>query len=408
MTVCLIYDKIEKRFYRGDFLNKLLKDRNTVRYAILAAALIFFAVRAVQMTMEISTFLAHPAATLYLLDFNFYLGSRTFIGSILTLLTEHITIGQIFAMNITVYVLSIVSYFAMGFYTFKKSVKENNDFLFLAAILFIVCPYGLLQFSNWVGTYDIYLSLFAVLCAFLTSKKGWHWLCPVICVAAIFTHYAFAFSFYPAVLAVQVYNIVTSDKKLSRILSAATGLIVSFVSAVYCGFFANSTIKMTRDELYAYMAQRLGTEVENKSYIDSYYFQDDVFGMLGGFKDSIVNKEFITNFVLYFLPVMLAFFALWTYYITRKEKKQIFSGAFFIITLAVSIGLIFTIIEAPRWQTAAVLSQFLIFFTVIKKDDPTIAGCLTKLNKKPCIIAMAAFVVLSVAASFLIEPFYGP
>lgn len=381
MTVCLIYDKIEKRFYRGDFLNKLLKDRNTVRYAVLAAALIFFAVRAVQMTMEISTFLAHPAATLYLLDFNFYLGSRTFIGSILTLLTEHITIGQIFAMNITVYVLSIVSYFAMGFYTFKKSVKENNDFLFLAAILFIVCPYGLLQFSNWVGTYDIYLSLFAVLCAFLTSKKGWHWLCPVICVAAIFTHYAFAFSFYPAVLAVQVYNIVTSDKKLSRILSAATGLIVSFVSAVYCGFFANSTIKMTRDELYAYMAQRLGTEVENKSYIDSYYFQDDVFGMLGGFKDSIVNKEFITNFVLYFLPVMLAFFALWTYYITRKEKKQIFSGAFFIITLAVSIGLIFTIIEAPRWQTAAVLSQFLIFFTVIKKDDPTILDCLAKLNK---------------------------
>ncbi len=360
------------------------------------------------MIMEVSTFLAHPAATLYLLDFNFYIGSRTFIGSILTLLTEHITIGQIFAMNITVYVLSIVSYFAMGVYTFKKSVKENNDFLFMAAILFIVCPYGLLQFSNWVGTYDIYLSLFAVLCAVLTSKKGWHWLCPMICVAAIFTHYAFAFSFYPAVLAVQIYNIVTSDKKLSRILSAATGLIVSFVSAVYCGFFANSTIKMTRDELYAYMAERLGTEVENKSYIDSYYFQDDVFGMLGGFKDSIVNKEFITNFVLYFLPVMLAFFALWAYYITRKEKKQIFSGAFFILTLGVSVALIFTIVEAPRWQTAAILSQFLIFFTVIKKDDPAILDCLEKLNKKPYIIAMAAFVVLSIAASFLIEPFYGP
>ena len=389
-------------------MNKLIKDRNTVRYAVLAVALIFFAVRAVQMTMEISTFLAHPAATLYLLDFNFYLGSRTFIGSILTLLTDHITINQIFAMNITVYVLSIVSYFVMGLYTFKKSVKENNDFLFLAAILFIVSPYGLLQFSNWVGTYDIYLSLFAVLCAILSGKKGLHWLCPVICVAAIFTHYAFAFSFYPAVLAVQIYNIITSDKKLGRILSAATGLAVSFVSAVYCGFFANSTIKMTRDELYAYMAERLGTEVENKAYIDSYYFQEDVFGMLGGFKNSIVNEEFIKNFALFFLPVALGFFALWAYYITRKEKKQIISGAFFILTLAVSVGLIFTIIEAPRWQTAALLSQFLIFFTVIRKDDPTILNCLTKLNQKPYIIAMAAFVVLSMVASFLIDPFYGP
>ena len=75
-----------------------------MRFAVIGAALVFFAVRSVQMIMQISTTLALPAATLYLLDFNFYIGSRTFIGSVLTLLTEHITYQQIFALNIAVYV----------------------------------------------------------------------------------------------------------------------------------------------------------------------------------------------------------------------------------------------------------------------------------------------------------------
>lgn len=377
-----------------------------IRPVLLAAALIFFVVRAIQMVTEVSTQLALPAATLYLLDFNFYIGSRTFIGSILTLLTPHITYQQIFIMNISVYAVTILSFFALGLYTVKRAVRENNDFLFMVAILFIVCPYSLLQYANWVGTYDIYLCLFAVLCAFLSASEKMHWLCPMLCVMAVFTHYAFAFSYFPAVLAVQVYCIITSEKKKGRIVSAAITLVSSFVSAVYCGFFANSTIKMSRDELYAYMEKRLGTQVENKPYIDSYYFDEDVMGMLGGFKDSIINSEFIKNFVLFFLPVMLFFAALWCYYTIKNKKNQMIPGFFFLLTTAVSIALIFLIIEAPRWQTAAILSEFLILFVMIKKNDTTLTGCFGKLNRLPINIFMLIFIVYNMVASFVIKPFF--
>lgn len=388
-------------------MNKLIKkDSNTLRYIILSAALVFFTVRAVQMVTTISTQLAFPAATLYLLDFNFYLGSRTFIGSILTLLTPHITYQQIFILNISVYVIAVLTFLGMGISTFRKALKESNDLLFLSSILFIVCPYSLIQYSSWVGTYDIYLCLFAAIAVMMTNSEKLHWFVSVICVMAIFTHYAFVFSFFPALLAVQVYNITISDKKTGRIVSTAISFVVSFISAVYCGFLANGTIKMTRSELYAYMADRLGTEVENKPYIDSYYFKEDVFGMLGNFKNEIINDDFLINFSLYFLPVILAFSALWIYYITTKGKKQIISGGFFLLTVSVSVALIFLIIEAPRWQTAAILSQFLIFFTIIKKNDSTAIECLNKLNKKPINAVMLCFVVFSMIASFLIKPFF--
>lgn len=409
MTAIMIYDNIKRKKLIGViFLNEAIKkDFNKwFRPFLLAVALLFFVIRTIQMITEMSTQLALPAATLYLLDYNFYIGSRTFIGSILTLLTPHITYQQIFVMNISVYVITILSFFGLGIYTVRKAIKENNDFLFLVAVLFIVCPYSLLRYANWVGTYDIYLSLFAVLCGIMSSSKRMHWLCPVLCVMAMFTHYAFAFSYFPAVFAVQIYNIITSDKKKSRILSTSTGLVASFVSAVYCGFFANNTIKMTRDELYAYMENRLGTQVENKPYIDSYYFDEDVYGMLRGFQDSIINSEFKKNFVLFFLPVMLLFIALWCYYIIKSEKKQMLSGGLFVLTAVVSIALVFLINEAPRWQTAAILSQFLIFFVLIKKDDATVAESFKKLNKLPINAAMLIFIIYNMVASCVIKPFF--
>lgn len=358
------------------------------------------------MIIEVSSQLALPAATLYLLDFNFYIGSRTFIGSILTLLTPHITYQQIFILNISVYAVTVLSFFFLGLYTIKKAIKEDNNFLFLVAILFIVCPYSLLQYANWVGTYDIYLCLFAVVCVFASNSKNMHWLCSVLCVMAVFTHYAFAFSYFPAVLAVQVYNIIKSEKKISRILSTAITLLLSFVSAVYCGFFANNTIKMSRDELYIYMENRLGTQVENKPYIDSYYFDEDVFGMLSNFKNSIISSEFTKNFVLFFMPVMLLFVALWCYYIIKNKKNQIIPGFFFLMTAAVSIALIFLIIEAPRWQTAAILSEFLIIFVLIKKNDVILTDVFGKLNKLPINVFMLIFIVYNMVASFLIKPFF--
>ncbi len=391
------------------------------KWVMLVAASAFFVLRSVQMISENSVVLAHPAATLYLLDYQFYYGTRTFIGSLISLFTYNITYQQIFTLNICVYIATGVSIIGMASCVLKKAIKENNTFLFFVSMLLFVFPYSVLRYANWIGIYDIYLALAAVLCSLVAGKKYVHWLCPVIFVMAIFTHHSFVLIYFPAVFFIQVYHILKSDFKKSYIASTVSGLIIAFVSAVYCVFFANSTIKMSRDELFAYMQDRLGTEVLNKVYIDVYYFNEKGNG-LSIFREKEFSPEFLLNFFVFFLPVMLLFAALWYYYITNNDKKQfskkekklhkknsrfqLICGLLFLTTLLFGIALIFLMEEEPRWMTAATLSQFMILFTLINNKDPVIESCLIKKNTKKANIAMAALVVYCIVANFMIQPYF--
>ncbi len=375
-----------------------------IKPVVFSLVVLFFAVRVIQMIVEVSTQLSLPAATLYMLDYNFYFGTRIFIGSILTLLTDHVTYQQIFAVNIAVYIATILSFTALGIHSIKKAFKEDNTLLLLIVLLFFACPFSMVQYAGWVGTYDIYLCLFAVLCCITADTQKLHWLCPALCVMAIFTHYSFIFAFFPAVLSVQVYLILKKKSK-GLVVSTVTGFAASFISGVYCVFFADSTIKMTRDELISYMRERLGTEPQNLGYIDAYYFEKNAMSTLDSFRENLSNGSFITTFILAFLPVVILLVSLWCYHITKSQNKQIIARVMFVLSAAAGVLLPILLVEAPRWQAAATLSQFLIFFILVKNKDEILNDWLQKYNKPWVVNCMAAFVLFNLAATVIIKPF---
>ena len=386
-------------------INKKRAIQNKYKLIFLILSITFFILRSIQMVYEVSAELAYPGATLYLLDFNFYIGSRTFIGSILTLLTSHITYQQIFGLNLFIYISLVVAFAFLLSHTAQKAITEKNNILFLILLAFITFPYSLLQYANWISAYDLYLCLFALLSALTALSKRAHWLFPLFCIMAVFTHYSFVFAYFPAALSVHIYCITTSENKKSRIISTAAAFLSSFVSAVYCVFFANCTIKMTRDELFAYMENRLGMPVGNERYIDAYYFNEDVAGMLDSLQKQINIQGFTKNFLLFFLPTMLFFCFIWLYCITKTKKKQIFPLLCFLGTGILNILLVFIIQEYPRWLTAATLSQFIIFFVVIKKEDYYIYDLLKRLNKADSDIWFLIYVVFAILGSLTIIPY---
>ncbi len=391
------------------FMNKTIKrtygSGNKYKLIFLALSVAFFVARSVQMILQVSVNLAYPGATLYLFDFHFYIGTRTFIGSILTLLTPHITYQQIFGLNLFIYVALILSFALLCFHSAQKAISENNNVLFGILLAFITFPYSLLQYANWIGAYDLYLCLFAVLGVLTALSKHAHWLFPLICVMAIFTHYSFVFAYFPAIFAVHLYCAFIEKEKKSRILSATTAFLSSFITAVYCAFFANNTIKMTRSELLAYMESRLEMPVGNERYIDAYYFNDDVIGMIGALRSNITDQDFLKNFTLFFLPIMLCFCLLWCNYIIKTNKNQIIPCLCFLVAAAVNTALIFIIPEYPRWQTAAALSQFIIFFVLIKKEDSFVINFLKHLNKLDVDVWFIIYVVFVTLASLAIKPY---
>ncbi len=347
---------------------------------MLAAAFLFFIIKTVYQIVNVSWDLAYPGASLYLLDYNFNYGTRTLIGSVIRLFTYHITYRQIFAINLAVFVFAVVLFFALALRTLKKADTENNDILFFAFLVPFVFPYGLLEYANWIGLYEIYLLVFSVLCCFAAEKKHLYWVSPILCVAGIFTHISFAVAFFPAVMCVQLYYILTESKKAERIACFVTTAVSTVAGGVWCVFFADSTIKMTREELFSYMTSRLGVPVSNKSYFDTYYFSNDAAGTTLEMLPFIVNTRFVLSFVFVLLPVLALFLAVWIPFIKKGSTAQKLAGFTFIATMALSIVLCFVINEFPRWFTAAVLSQYMLLFSLIRKDDALLSGILRKYN----------------------------
>ncbi|MBE6812499.1 MAG: hypothetical protein E7523_06415 [Ruminococcaceae bacterium] len=402
-----------------------LKDKQLQKKLILCGAFLFFIIKTIYQISTVSWELAAPGASLYLLDYNFYYGTRTFIGSLIRLLTYNITYQQIFVLNLCVYIITAVLFFALALRTLKKAHSENNDILFFAFLITLVYPYGLIEYANWIGLYEIYLFLFSVLCCFAANKKHLYWICPFLCTAGIFTHISFAVTYFPAVMCIQFYYILTENKKAERIACFATTAAATVISAVWCVFFADGTIKMTRDELFSYMTSRLGMPVSNKIYFDTYYFTNDAASTTLSLIKSIVNTNFVLCFVFVLLPLLVLFLAVWIPFIKNGTMAHKTAGTAFIGTMLVSIAVAFIFNEFPRWFTAAALSQFLILFSLIRKEDEHLLSILRtfngdmgqkkrgkkyaqmqkSINKRKTLLLI--LLVYFMIAALAVQPFYG-
>lgn len=369
-------------------LIKLLarKDNRRIGTAVFFSAAAAFAAILIYYIVRFSLPLRHDSATLYLLDYNFYYGTRIFIGSVYTLLADHISENVIYAANLAAYLAGA----ALFIYTVSACVKSatelKNNTLIAAIPFFLLCPYSVLQFAGWVGAYDIWLCLAMLLCCMMVRNNIAKWFVPAVCVCAVFTHYAFVFSFFPAVVCAQFFMITrkNSGRRAGDILSALLTFALTFVSAVWCAFYAPATAKMSESELYGYMSERLGSAVGNWHYITSYYFSDaGNTEMLGGLMKSIYNGRMLRENALIFLPFFLFFAAVWIGCIVKSGRKtDRLKYAAFIAALLVSSAVMFFIIEANRWRAAAIISQVALFCLCLKENDAPLKNLMVSIGKK--------------------------
>ncbi len=371
----------EKNKQKKFIQNKKKLTVTLILFAILYLSLIAYYICKYGLSLK------HMGATLYLLDYNFYYGTRIFIGSIYALLFNHISENMIFAFNIAAYLLSVVLFFIVTKPCLDRAIKRKSITLLFVFFVFFTCPYSVLQFAGWLGAYDIWLILAALLCCIMSGNKYLKWFVPMICVAAVFTHYAFVFSLFPAVVSVQIFYILREDNrhKAGDIVSAALTFAATFLSAVYCAFFAGSTVKMSESELFGYMSERLGAEVGNRDYIINYYFSEDsVFQMLKNLALSIWNKSFVKENIAFFLPFFALIMLIWITCIKKSTRKQDkFKFLVFIAAFAVSSSVMFFIIEANRWRSAAIISQITIICVCLKSNDKILTEVIdTKDNDK--------------------------
>lgn len=355
----LTFEKKHKQFFRAG--------------GLLLSVLFFFGVL-VHYYVKFSLPLRGLGAPLYLLDYHFYYGTRTFIGSVFTLLTDHISADTIGIVNLAAYLVSVLLLLVLLFRSCKTAFQMDHPALIALISVFLLCPYSILQFAGWIGLYDVWLCLGTLLCCFLTSSRA-KWVVPVICVCAVFTHYAFVFSFFPVIVCMQLFLIFKKDSKsrASDIACFVLTFLFTAASAVWCGFFAQATVKMSESELYEYVCRRLGQPPLSWDYIQSYYFYGESnFKMLGSLVKYARSATMFQETIFLFLPFFLVFAAVWVGCLIKSDRKiDRFKYLTFLAALVASSAIVLFVVEANRWRTAAVLSQIMLFcFCLKEKDEP--------------------------------------
>ena len=389
---------------------RLFKSRSGKTKSLIIALpflICFIAIGAVW-SIRYSFPLKHEGATFYLLDYNFYYGTRIFIGSIYTLIMKHISENFIFAVNLAAYFAFVILFLKCLSVCFKKSAEKYNPVLSALVPCFLICPYSVIQFSGWIGSYDVWLGLAMIVCCLAAENKAARWLIPVITAAAVFTHYAFAFSFYPAVVCVQLLLIFKKDssRRAGDIISLILSFASTFISSVWCAFFAQSTVKMTEQELFSYMNGRLGDKVGNWGYITSYYFEGSSnTDMLSGLYKAMDSRQFNMENLFFFLPFFLLITAIWIGCIIKsKRKTDRFKYLVFIGAFIVSSSVMFFIIEANRWRAAAIISQTVILCMCLKEDDEPVTGFFESINKTGFAVIPLALAVYGLCVLLNTEP----
>lgn len=364
---------------------------------------------------------------LYLLDYKIGFTTRLLVGAVLGLFTDRITPTLIFRIAGSSVLISFLLHALLGGMVLRKSISKKEYLITLFTLVFLLHSLTSLQNIRIKGCLDTYIYILFLLWLFFFDRYASIISAPVLCAVCMLIHYSYIFTFMPPVLALMVYGFFVYKKRGKRIccgLSFLSGAAIVIGLFAYVVFFANDHLKMTREELYAYLESKyVLTTMEEihmrriwegelffHDYIDIYLFNIDMAtGALGnagsalGFirtgVNSYVSASAYLKYAAVFLPFFAFFAALWISCIQKVKGKNKLP---FIIFLCMPVTLLpacFMSTDVWRWVSSSIISQLCVLFALFRIGDMTLLSVLRSdyLQKKPVKIILGGLCAAYIA-----------
>lgn len=336
----------------------------------------------------------------YLCDFSAGFCSRVIVGSIVSLFTDTVSIALMERIAGAAVLLSFILLSVLTGAVLRKGLREKAFVPVLAAVLLLFEPVTAQSNFMFLGTLDIYALLLFLLTVGTFGTPLFYAAAPVLSLLGMTVHYHYFFSFFPPVLALYVYELFLSEKK-SRRAAAAAGMSVTALSGgslfVYFVFFAKDHLLCTADEFYDRMVSRFDVSAAVRRGLEKImdgnavfrdYFDYYIFGYNKGtfYYDSGANfidflrrdrydRAPLSLYLKYFalvLPVLIAFFLLWCVCASRQEGSKKLPYIAFACIMAALFPELFISSDVPRWMSIALITQFVLLFTVFLHKDPAV------------------------------------
>ncbi len=327
----------------------------------------------------------------YLVDFSMGINSRLWVGSIVSLLTDHPTENWINWFSRIILLLGLLMTAVVLGRVVRLTKKEERLVLFGFILFFCSGSLTVACFSKYSGLLDIHMYILTIVAVFIVRHKYFRWLVPLLCVAGVFVNYAYTISYFPLVVLTILYLADRDEKKAGNIALFSVTVITVLVVTFYCVFLGKNYMNVTFDELWTIVEQKCGREFE---YMDIRYFSLYLFGidpirvvdkdvstaqplefiqiLSQTLYESTSDHSNITTLVVITVPVVLAFWFIWINCIrsTQSKSRKFVYLCFMLSTLFIPICCLLST-DFIRWIASGIIVQFALCFNMFTlRDEP--------------------------------------
>ena len=370
-----------------------------------------------------------PTYQFYLCDYSVGFCSRLFVGAVIGLFTDRVSIQQMSLIINSAVCLSLAAQATIAGLLLRAGLKNQSVPAALMGLLMMTNPLAVVENMSSPGLLDVYLLiLFLLWLAFLKTPLI-AIVTPIFCLIGMAIHYEFLFSFLPPMLTLLLYYAFFAEKKRERVgrwIAFTGGGAVSAASFYYFVFLAKNYLRLTSEEYYQRMLARFNLTVSQRSvltgimgapiyrpYFDFYIFgqyQDyDYFKNIGDFFEFLKNwtiKGFSPGMLykdlVLFVPVLLLAAAVWGICASKEKGLKKLPYIFFVGQALVLVPELIISTDIWRWVSAALLTQFIVFAMVYFDKNASVHQIVDHTKWKPalcgvCLTATTAYVIFGLS-----------
>ncbi len=356
--------------------------------------LCIFLLLAIQAVFTISPFffyVGEHTRLYYLIDFSMGKTSRLLVGSIVKLLNADPSPEWIggFATVVLALVL-LMSSIVIGKVIRSVGNEYKPQVLVLTAFL-ITGLFTFSGFSEFLGVLDIWMfiaALLAVVCAF---NKYLRWFIPVLCVAGVLVHNAFAITYFPFIILVVLYLAASEEKKGVNITVFVLSCIATVALTLFVTMKSTDAVTVNQQQIYEALKHRGGYTYDDHGigYI-LFYLLDIPPEYTGYTAEMVAQASIFERFVMMMkfnlssislgytlavtasgIAVIAAFWVIWIKCIrnTADKSKRFVYLCCMLSVLAIPVGMLVAF-DFIRWFQACIITQFgMVMLMFYKKDE---------------------------------------
>ncbi|MEI6577961.1 MAG: hypothetical protein WCN92_00700 [Eubacteriales bacterium] len=324
--------------------------------------------------------------TPYVITYKLGFISRAFIGSVIALFTDYLTLKEfkVITVTVTLVLLALIS-FLLG-KVIAKVGSDNKNIILVFVLLFISAPVSMTYLLEaHFGRLEAFLLIFTLTGLLCLKNPRIKWAVPLICFVAISTHPGYLVTYMPGLAIPMLYEIYRSKYSKKSIVIFFSGCIILIGFFVYFQLFSRGQLGFANaEEMGKYLSQQTDMKVGLPMLYLEYFapfpqwVTEYVIPLTRSMDLPVVGIALLTVS----LPLIIIFGSIWIYSIRNAGNN--FLKFIFILCLVAPLAFIPAAVFGADWdrEWAPVINcQFIFLFYFVYTKEIVITDSLKKVNE---------------------------